>query len=147
MFKHVLLPTDGSTLSNKAVKLGLAFAKKINARVTVLHVVPEFRALPDGGIVPLNPMLKKRFVDDSAALAQKLLDAVARQAEARGVKCETISAADNLPYQQIIAIAKKQKCDVIMMASHGRHGLSSLLLGSETAKVLTQAKVPVLVVK
>ena len=147
MFKHILLPTDGSELSNKALRRGIEFAKKIKARVTAIHVVPEFRMIADESFAPLSPALKKRFEDESRARAQKLFIAIARQAKARGVRCATISVASDLPYQQIIAAARTKKCDLIMMASHGRRGLSSLLLGSETAKVLTHSKVPVLVVR
>jgi len=147
MFKHILLPTDGSELSNKAVKRGIEFAKKIKARVTAIHVVPEFRVIVDEGLVSLSAALKKRLEAEALARAQKMLSTIARQAKARGVRCATISVASDLPYQQIIAIARKKKCDLIMMASHGRRGLSSLLLGSETAKVLTHSKVPVLVVR
>jgi nucleotide-binding universal stress UspA family protein len=147
MFKHILLPTDGSPISDKAVKRGIEFAKRIRARVTVLHVVPEFRFMADEGITPLNPTLKKRFEDEGRARAKEMLEAVAKHARGRGVRCTTLSAASDLPYQQIVAAARLKKCDLIMMASHGRRGLSSLLLGSETAKVLTHSKVPVLVVR
>ncbi|MBI3041580.1 MAG: universal stress protein [Betaproteobacteria bacterium] len=147
MFKHILLPTDGSKLSDKAVKLGIEFAKKTQARVTAIHVVPEFKIMADEGIAILNPTVKKRFEEEGRARAQKMLDGIAAKARAQGVRCATVSAASDLPYQQIIATAKNKKCDLIMMASHGRHGLSSLLLGSETAKVLTHSKVPVLVVR
>jgi len=147
MFKHILLPTDGSKLSGKAVKSGIDFAKKIKARVTAVHVVPEFKLMVDEGITILNAALKKRFEDEGRARAQKMLDEIARQARARGVRCTTLCVASDLPYQQIIATARKKKCDLIMMASHGRRGLSSLLLGSETAKVLLHTKVPVLVVR
>lgn len=147
MFKHILLPTDGSNLSSKAVKRGIEFAGKIRARVTALHVVPEFKFMADEGITPLNPVLKKRFEDEGRARAREMLDAVAKQARRRGVRCATLSVASDLPYQQIIAVARNKKCDLIMMASHGRRGLSGLLLGSETSKVLTHSKVPVLVVR
>ncbi len=147
MFKHILLPTDGSKLSGKAVKSGIDFAKKIKARVTAVHVVPEFKLMVDEGITILNAALKKRFEDEGRARAQKMLDEIARQARAREVRCTTLCVASDLPYQQIIATARKKKCDLIMMASHGRRGLSSLLLGSETAKVLLHTKVPVLVVR
>lgn len=147
MFKHILLPTDGSELSNKAVKRGIEFAKKIKARVTAIHVVPEFKVIADESLVPLSPTLKRRFEAEALTRAQRMLSTIARQAKARGVRCATMSVASDLPYQQIIAIARKKKCDLIMMASHGRRGLSSLLLGSETAKVLTHSKVPVLVVR
>ena len=147
MFKHILLPTDGSKLSGKAVRRGIDFARKIRARLTALHVVPEFKLMVDEGITTLNPALKKRLEDDGRARAQKMLDAIARQARARGVRCATLSVASDFPYQEIIATARRKKCDLILMASHGRRGLSSLLLGSETAKVLLHTKTPVLVVR
>jgi nucleotide-binding universal stress UspA family protein len=147
MFKHILLPTDGSPVSDKAIKRGVEFAKKIKARVTALHVVPDFRFIAEEGITPLNPVLKKRFQDEGRTRAKKILEAVAKRARARGVRCATLSAMSDLPYQEIVATAKRQKCDLIMMASHGRRGLSSLLLGSETSKVLIHSKVPVLVVR
>lgn len=147
MFKHILLPTDGSKLSGKAVKAGIDFAKKTGARVTAIHVVPEFALMVDDGITMLSPVLKKRFEDEGRARAQKMLDEISRQARARGVRCTTLCEASDLPYLQIITVARKKKCDLIMMASHGRRGLSSLLLGSETAKVLLHSKVPVLVVR
>jgi nucleotide-binding universal stress UspA family protein len=109
--------------------------------------VPEFKLMVDEGITMLNPALKKRFEDEGRARAQKMLDDIAKQARARGVRCSTLCVASDLPYQQIIAAARRKKCDLILMASHGRRGLSSLLLGSETAKVLLHTKVPVLVVR
>jgi nucleotide-binding universal stress UspA family protein len=148
MFKHILLPTDGSKLSDKAVKSGIEFAKSINARVTSIHVVPEFSMVMDEGFVaPMSAELKKRYEKESKVHAQKMLDKVAKIAEAAGVEHATVVVNSDVPYQQIIDAAKKHKCDLIMMASHGRRGLSSLLLGSETAKVLTHSKVPVLVVR
>jgi nucleotide-binding universal stress UspA family protein len=147
MFKHILLPTDGSPLSNKAVARGIEFARKIKARVTALHVVPEFKLIGDESFALLTPALKKRLDDEARVRTKKMLDAIARQARTRGVRCATLSVASDLPYQQIIATARKKKCDLIIMASHGRRGLSSLLLGSETAKVLLHSKIPVLVVR
>ncbi|HYJ20286.1 MAG TPA: universal stress protein [Burkholderiales bacterium] len=147
MFKHILLPTDGSSVSDKAVKRGIEFAKKIKARVTALHVVPAFKFMADEGITPLSPALKKRFQDEGMARAKAMLDAVAKQARTRGVRCATLCVSSDLPYEEIVATARRKKCDLIMMASHGRRGLSSILLGSETAKVLTHSKVPVLIVR
>ena len=147
MFKHVLLPTDGSKLSSRAAKIGIDFAKKTRARVTAIHVVPEFALMVDDGITMLSPALKKRIEDQGRARAQKMLDEIAKQARTRGVRCATLCIASDLPYQEIIAVARKKKCDLILMASHGRRGLSSLLLGSETAKVLLHSKLPVLVVR
>jgi len=147
MFKHVLLPTDGSKLSARAVDQGLEFARKIKARVTVIHVVPEFKILVDEGITVLNPALKKRFEDEGRGRAQKMLDGIAAKAKGKGVRCATVSVASDLPYQEIIAAARRLRCDLIMMASHGRRGLTGLLLGSETSKVLTHTKIPVLVLR
>ena len=147
MFKHILLPTDGSKLSERAVRLGIRFAGRIRARVTALHVTPAFRAFADEGFAPLSPALKRRLEDEARARAIRLLDAIARQARSRRVRCATLSVTSDLAYQEIIAAARRKKCDLIMMASHGRRGLSSLLLGSETAKVLLHSKVPVLVVR
>lgn len=147
MFKHILLPHDGSAISSKAVKCGIDFAGKIRARVTAIHVVPQFMVAADVSLVRLSPGLRKRLEDQARARAQKILGAIVSQAKRRGVRCSTMSVVSDFPYQQIIASARKKKCDLIMMASHGRRGLSSLLLGSETAKVLMHSKVPVLVVR
>lgn len=148
MFKHLLLPTDGSKLSDRAIKRGFAFAKSIKAKVTVTHVVPEFRMVVEEGFVsPLAAELKTRYETESRTHAEIMLAKVKKQAAAAGVKCETVAVTSDYPYQQIIETAKKRKCDLILMASHGRRGLSSLLLGSETAKVLTHSKIPVLVVR
>ena len=147
MFRHIMLPTDGSKLSDRAVKIGIRFAGRIRARVTALHVVPAFQAIANEGFAPLSPALRKRLDDESRARAAKMLDAIARQARSKKVRCATLTVASDSPYREIIETARKKKCDLIMMASHGRRGLSSLLLGSETAKVLLHSKVPVLVVR
>ena len=147
MFKHILLPTDGSPLSDKGVQRGIAFAKRIKARVTAMHVVPEFRSLADDTLLPSSAELRERFREEARARGQRIVDKAAKRAKAAGVRCKTLVAPGGLPYEQIIAVARKQKCDLIVMASHGRRGLSSVLLGSETAKVLTHSKVPVLVVR
>jgi nucleotide-binding universal stress UspA family protein len=147
MFKHILIPTDGSDLSKKAVKKGIEFAKTIKARITTIHVVPEFRIMADESFVSLTPEAKKRFEEESLRRAKKMLDSVVQQAKAQGVRCDAVAEANDLPYQQIIATAKSNKCDLILMASHGRRGIASVLLGSETAKVLTHSTIPVLVVR
>ena len=148
MFNHILLPTDGSKLSDNAVKEGLAFAKEINAKVTAIHVVPEFQMVADEGFVaPISAQFKQRFEKESRLRAQKVLDKVEKMAKTAGVACTGVIVSSDFPYQMIIHNAQKRKCDLIMMASHGRRGLSGLLLGSETAKVLTHSKIPVLVVR
>jgi nucleotide-binding universal stress UspA family protein len=148
MFKHILLPTDGSKLSDRAVKRGIEFAKAAKARVTSIHVVPEFRMIADEGfVVPMSAELKRRFEASSKERAKKVVDKAAKLAKTAGVKHDGVVLSSDFPYQLIIDTAKKRKCDLIIMASHGRRGLSSLLLGSETAKVLTHSKVPVMVVR
>lgn len=148
MFKHILLPTDGSKLSDHAVKSGIEFAKSVKAKVTVVHVVPEFQMVADEGFVaPMSAQFKERFEKESRVRAQKVLDKVEKMAKTAGLEYSGVIVSSDFPYQQIIHIAQKRKCDLIMMASHGRRGLSGLLLGSETAKVLTHSKIPVLVVR
>lgn len=147
MFKHILLPTDGSKLSRKAVKRGIDLARKCGARVTALHVLPEFKMMVDDGITTISPALKKRFEDEGRTRAEKMLGEIAREARARGVRCATLCVSGDSPYLQIIGAARRKKCDLILMASHGRRGISSLLLGSETSKVLLHTRVPVLVVR
>jgi nucleotide-binding universal stress UspA family protein len=148
MYKHILLPTDGSKLAAKAVKQGIALAKSIKAKVTVINVTPEFQMVIDEGFVMPNVMtLQKRFDEETGRHAKKLVDAVVANAKSAGVKCNAVVASSARPYEAILKQAGKAKCDLIMMASHGRKGLQSILLGSETAKVLTHTKIPVLVVR
>jgi len=148
MYKHILLPTDGSKLATKAVKQGLRLARTIKARVTVVNVVPEYRMVADEGfILPNAAQIKKRFEEVTTKRSQKLLDAVKTDAKAARVRCRAVSVTSAVPYDAIIKQAKKNKCDLIMMASHGRKGIASILLGSETAKVLTHSTIPVLVVR
>ena len=147
MFKHILLPTDGSPVSDKAVKRGIEFAKKIGARVTALHVVSAFRFMADEGVMVLNPTLRKRFEDEGKARGKEILDAVAKRARAKGVRCATVCVSGDQAFHEIVATARRSKCDLIMMASHGRRGVSALVLGSETQKVLAHSSIPVLVVR
>jgi nucleotide-binding universal stress UspA family protein len=148
MFKHILLPTDGSKLSDRAVQRGIELAEAVDARVTAVHVVPEFRMMADESFVlPTSVDLKSRYEKEAKARALKMLDKIAARAQAAGVAYEGVVVVGETPYERIIETARKRKCDLIMMASHGRRGLSALLLGSETSKVLTHSKVPVLVVR
>ena len=148
MYKHILLPTDGSKLSAKAVKQGIQFAKFVGAKVTAIHVAAEYHmAMDEGFVVPTALTVKKRFEEEISKRSLKLLGEVRTDAIAAGVGCEIVSLISSMPYDAIIKQAKKSKCDLIMMASHGRKGLSSILLGSETAKVLTHSTIPVLVLR
>ena len=148
MFKHILLPTDGSRLSDKAVQRGIDLAVAMNARVTSVHVIPEYRMVADEGFVlPMSVELQRRYEEESEKHSKKMIDRIAKRAEAAGVKHEGVVVTSDVPYQEIIEQARKKKCDLIVMASHGRRGLAGLLLGSETSKVLTHAKIPVLVIR
>lgn len=146
MLKHLLLPTDGSALSNKAIRHGLKLAKSVKAQVSCLFVTPEYRTiLSEGFLVPRQSLMQKSYERNAEAQAAKVLGGVERLAAAQGIKCTKIHVNSNLPYDAIIKTARKRKCDLIVMASHGRGGLQELLLGSETTKVLTHSRIPVLV--
>lgn len=148
MFKHILLPTDGSPLSSRAVKRGIRFSRSVGATVTAVHIVPEFRLMAEEGFVsPLGAELKRRVDRESREHARKVLAQVERWARAARVPCAAVVVVGDAPYLRIIATAKKRKCDLIIMASHGRSGLSGLLLGSETARVLAHSKIPVMVLR
>jgi nucleotide-binding universal stress UspA family protein len=148
MFKHILLPTDGSPLSEKGVKRGIAFAKGIKARVTTIHVVPQFRILADEAMLPSAAPLRQRLVAEATTRAKRIVDRPAKWAKTAGVRYKgVIVPPGGLIYEKIIATARKENCDLIFMSSHGRRGVASIILGSETAKVLTHSRIPVLVVR
>jgi nucleotide-binding universal stress UspA family protein len=143
MFKHILLPTDGSPLSEAAMRKGIQFAKTINARVTGFCVVPMLRYHTYDS--EIGPEFKKQAAAAVQADVNKSLIAIEKEAKEAGVPCETAQEKSDQPYEAIIEAAKKRKCDLIIMASHGRRGVGALLIGSETQKVLTHSKIPVLV--
>jgi len=145
VYKHILIPTDGSELSRNAVEHGVALAKAINAKVTALTVSNPFHtfAVEPGMVTDTPDQYKKRIAD----LAAKYLAVAADAAAALGVTCDVLSVGHDHPYQAIIDTAKKLGCDAIVMASHGRRGVSAIVLGSETVKVLTHSAVPVVVVR
>ena len=143
MFKHILLPTDGSALSEVAVQSGIRFAKSINAHVTGLHVILPFHLFARGAEMVSDT--KAQFEKNSVAHAQLYLAAISRAAKEAGVPCDCVTEKADHPYEAIIAAAEKRSCDLILMASHGRRGVKGLLIGSETHKVLTHTKIPVLV--
>ncbi len=148
MYKHILIPTDGSPLSARAVKAGIALAKSLGARITACHVSAELSAPVYGeGEMFAGLVSKKRLQKESASYAHKLLDAVERQAAAAGVEAQGEHVFSNAPFEAILGTARRRRCDLMVMASHGRRGVSALLLGSETQKVLTHSKIPVLVIR
>src|SRR5271169_3396600 len=143
MYRNILIPTDGSDLAGKAVEHGIVLAKRIGARTTVLTVLPPFRVFTtDTQMIEDTPAQHKARMQE---YAQKTLGIVAQAAQAASVACETVQVEHEHPYRAIIDTAGSKGCDLIVMASHGRHGISALVLGSETVKVLTHSKIPVLV--
>jgi nucleotide-binding universal stress UspA family protein len=143
MFKHVLLPTDGSKLSEDAIRIGVQLAKTVNAKVTGIYVMPEFHVFTYK--TEMVEDTKEEFAKDSKAHAAQYLNVIETAAKAAGVTCDIASTTHDHPYRAIIEAAKRRGCDLIVMASHGRKGVQGVLLGSETQKVLTHSDIPVLV--
>ncbi len=147
VYKHLLVATDGSKLSGKAVTHAIALARALGAKLTGFYASPDYPmpAFVDG--VVYDSVSRKEYAALAAREAEKILGAVKTKAEAGGVKCATMHVIAAAPWEAIVAASKKAKCDVVVMASHGRRGIAAVLLGSETEKVLTHSKLPVLVVR
>jgi nucleotide-binding universal stress UspA family protein len=145
MFKHILLPTDGSKLSERAIAQGVALARATGARVTGLFVAPAPTPLVFEGLRPVAYLQPEQHAELTRKAADKFLGVVLKASGAAGVPCETLSVEGEYPAEAILDIARRRKCDLIVMASHGRRGLKGVLLGSETQKVLAGAKLSVLV--
>ena len=144
MFKHILISTDGSSISNKAAKAGIALAKALDAKVTAYSALEELQLFYGEGYVPTQSMVNE-FLQRARQAAQKRVDTIGKMAKAAGVPFAAVVTKAYSPYEGIIAVARKRKCDVIFMASHGRRGLSKLIMGSVTQKVLTHSRIPVVV--
>jgi nucleotide-binding universal stress UspA family protein len=147
MYSRILVPTDGSQLSERAVKEAGALARTLGATLTLFHAAPvhrppalAFEGAPPGSVVP-----PERYRRNMRARARRLLDVAARKAG--GTATRRVCEFSDQPYEAIIAAARKNRCDLIVMASHGWRGLQGLLLGSETHKVVTHSRIPVLVVR
>jgi nucleotide-binding universal stress UspA family protein len=148
MYKHILIATDGSELATKALDHGLALAKRDNARVTVVTVTEPWSALEVAHEARLRrPDPIGHFEELAAAAANRILDDAAQRGNAHGVACERVHVKDQHPAEGIVATAKDTGCDLIVMASHGRRGVSRLLLGSQAYEVLTHCTVPALIVR
>ena len=137
MFKHILLPTDGSKLSERSVKHGIRMAVALNAKVTALHVVPKFHAFTYrtgmlGGT-------RSEYEAKSSEHANVCLSFVKKVEQGANVECDVMQSSSDQPFKEIIKLARKKGCDFILMASHGRRGMEGFLLGCETQKVLTQS--------
>ena len=145
MFKHILVPTDGSPLSSDTVKRAIAFAKETGAQVTFFFAKPDYPVAFYGEGALIDPTTPDKFAEMAEKQAREILATHESAAKAEGVVSASLSSVSDIPYEAIIAAAETAGADLIFMASHGRRGFSGLLLGSETQKVLTHSKIPVLV--
>ncbi|HMO47159.1 MAG TPA: universal stress protein [Rubrivivax sp.] len=144
MYKRIVISTDGSDISHKAVLSAVDLAKSVGAELFAISVKEPF---PYSAISEMQPVPPQEFYDAQERIAGERVKAVVDLASAAGVKCQAHTVEALHPWEAIIDHAKNQACDLIVMASHGRRGLSALLLGSETQKVLTHSSIPVLVIK
>ncbi|HVL09165.1 MAG TPA: universal stress protein [Burkholderiaceae bacterium] len=143
MLRHILVATDGSSLSTHAVRKAVTLASKLGARMTALHVTPPFHVLT---FVPEQlEDTEAQYLEHARNRAATILADVTEAARAADVPCEVVTLAHEHPYEAIISTAQAKDCDMIAMASHGRRGIQATIIGSETQKVLTHSKLPVLV--
>ncbi len=144
MFKRILVPTDGSDITTKAVDTAIGLAKSLGAEVIAMSVKEPF---PYNAMSEMQPVPPQEYFDAQERISAARIQQVQRACAAAGVACATHTVEADHPWQAIIDIAKTAGCDLLVMASHGRRGVSALLLGSETQKVLTHSTIPVLVVR
>lgn len=145
MFKHILVPTDGSDLSTGTVARAISFAREAGARVTFFFAKPDYPVAFYGEGALIDPTTPEKFSEMADQQATEILARCEAMAKEAGVQSASTSLVNDVPYEAIISAAESAGCDLIFMASHGRRGISGLLLGSETQKVLTHSKIPVLV--
>lgn len=145
MFKHILVPTDGSELSSSTVARAISFAREAGARITFFYAKPDYPVAFYGEGALIDPTTPEKFTAMADQQAREILQRCEAQAQAANVPCATLATTSDIPYEAIIAAADTAGCDLIFMASHGRRGIGGMLLGSETQKVLTHSKTPVLV--
>lgn len=143
MFKHLLIATDGSELSNKAIGQGLSLAKSLGAKVTVVTVTEPFAASVPAEVAMV--FSREDYEKAVVSSAERILQSVSATAAANGVPCEIVHVKNQYPADGILDLAKARECDLIVMASHGRRGIPRLVLGSEANRVVTQSTVPVLI--
>jgi nucleotide-binding universal stress UspA family protein len=145
MYKHILIPTDGSELSEKAIGAGIDFARFVGARVTGFTAIPEYQIPSESELMSRHAISLPDYERDAKKQAESALQTIADQARAAGVNYDADFALSDVPHEAIIRAAQKHGCDLIFMASHGRRGLSALVHGSETQAVLTHSTIPTLV--
>lgn len=147
MFKHILVPTDGSDLSGRAVAQAIALAREVGGRITFFHVMGEppfpVSSLAEGA--HYDPERTQLYIEQASRNARAVTEAAINNARQAGVEAEFYLDTSSHPYEAIIRAAETRQCDLICMASHGRRGVNALLLGSETHKVLTHCHIPILV--
>ncbi|MBW8828337.1 MAG: universal stress protein [Burkholderiales bacterium] len=144
MFQRILVPTDGSDITKKAVDTAISLARSLKARIYTISVKEPF---PYSAISEMQPTPPQEFFDAQERIASQRITAVRDACAAAGQECEAHTVEALHPWEAIIEHAQRMECDLLVMASHGRRGVSALLLGSETQKVLTHSKLPVLVVR
>jgi nucleotide-binding universal stress UspA family protein len=146
MYKHILVPTDGTKLSARAVRAAVDLAKTCGAKITGIYVIPPYvPPVYAEGMLYVADIGPQRHKELMAKAAKKALDALGAEARRADVACASASPLADQPWEGILKTARARRCDLIVMASHGRRGIAGLLLGSETTKVLTHSKIPVLV--
>jgi nucleotide-binding universal stress UspA family protein len=145
MYKHILIPTDGSETAGKAITAGIEFAREAKARVTLFTAMPEYQPPSESDVMSRSVESLADFNKRSQAAARQLLDASALQARAAGIQVDTDFTESDRPYEAIVDAAKRNGCDAIFIGSHGRKGLARLWHGSQTAEVLTHSAIPTLV--
>jgi nucleotide-binding universal stress UspA family protein len=145
MYKNILVPTDGSALSRRTLRDAVKLARKLNAKITGFYVAPAFHIEVYTDYVPPDLLSPQQHVANAKKTSQRYLDDISKAAAGNRVRCSGYYVISDFPADAIVKAARKYKCDLIFMGSHGRSGLSKLLLGSQTSKVLAQARIPVLV--
>ena len=145
MFKHILVPSDGSDLSCDTIVRAISFAKETGARITFFCAIQPFPKMYYGMGAIFDSHLPINYLEKMSDLAQEILDSAEGFAHASGVECGKLALVSEQPYEAIIEAANQNRCDLIFMASHGRRGIKALVLGSETQKVLAHSSIPVLV--
>ena len=145
MYKHLLVPLDGSKLALRALDAAAELAKATGARITALTVEPSYPTIIAADGYMVEPISSDEWDKSMARHAERIRHGAEKRAAAAGVEIAFVSSVHDQPWEGIIETARKKKCDTIVMASHGRRGIAALVLGSETTKVLTHSRIPVLV--
>jgi nucleotide-binding universal stress UspA family protein len=145
MFRNILVPTDGSVLSRRAVKRAVQLAKEQKGRVTGFYVGPPWKPRGNDESIPYRMVSPQQHAANVKQAANRILNTVKKTSAKAGVPCTCSFSTDDHPYVKIVEAANRNGCDLILMATHGRRGISKLLLGSETTKVLAHSTIPVMV--